>query len=189
MADTCEYTNLFEFRQYDGQCDFFGGTTPLPVRSKSPLRGHACGADAARRAPAPAAHAPARAPWALGLARDWLEADLGVVWRPVTWRCRLSAQGPLTAVNVLGRTNPDTRRAARRQGCPRRAPSFLPSVRGRCSAYASTSSASAQAGAQQFRWLACIVFVVTGRDRRERGPGPAAAHAAPSSRHAAFTCA
>ena len=32
MAETCTYENLFEFTQYDGQCDYFGGTTPLPVR-------------------------------------------------------------------------------------------------------------------------------------------------------------
>ena len=32
MAEECG-ANLFDFRQYDNQCSFFGGDAPLPVRS------------------------------------------------------------------------------------------------------------------------------------------------------------
>lgn len=31
-CDPDTVTNLFGFTQYDGQCEFFGGRAPLPVR-------------------------------------------------------------------------------------------------------------------------------------------------------------
>jgi hypothetical protein len=29
-GETCDYTNLFNLTQYDGDCSFFGGTPALP---------------------------------------------------------------------------------------------------------------------------------------------------------------